>query len=183
LRPATPRSSPGKEVGDCTADKLFRQVDRDVENIYWTSFSWFLDRNYQILKVHYESVVMKVHLLPAGGTERGGRGFPGGGRHRNHAGLPGDTHVVIPTSGRRKSNLSRMWRKWRGSPGQWGLTTSTPSGSPTRHGCAGIGAVSGVYLHIGNIRRSNELEDVFELSNAVLRRRPNGRPASSWSSR
>ncbi len=55
----------GKEVGDCTADKYFRQVDREVENIYWTVFAWFLDRNYQILRVLCEGkLVMKVHLLP-----------------------------------------------------------------------------------------------------------------------
>jgi len=55
----------GKEVGDCTADKYFRQVDREVENIYWTVFAWFLDRNYQILRVLDDGeLVMKVHLLP-----------------------------------------------------------------------------------------------------------------------
>ena len=55
----------GREVGDCTADKHFRQVDREVENIYWTVFAWFLDRNYQILRVlHDGELVMKVHLLP-----------------------------------------------------------------------------------------------------------------------
>jgi hypothetical protein len=55
----------GKEVGDCTADKFFRQVDREVENIYWTVFAWFLDRNYQILRVlHDGELIMKVHLLP-----------------------------------------------------------------------------------------------------------------------
>jgi hypothetical protein len=55
----------GRAVGDCTADKYFRQVDREVENIYWTVFAWFLDRNYQILRVlHDGELVMKVHLLP-----------------------------------------------------------------------------------------------------------------------
>ena len=55
----------GKEVGDCTADKRFWQVDRDVENIYWTVFAWFLDRHYQILKVFYSGqLILKVHLLP-----------------------------------------------------------------------------------------------------------------------
>lgn len=55
----------GRAVGDCTADKHFRQVDREVENIYWTVFAWFLDRNYQILRLlHDGELVMKVHLLP-----------------------------------------------------------------------------------------------------------------------
>jgi hypothetical protein len=54
----------GKVAGDCTADKSFRQVDRHVENIYWTVFSWFLDRHYQILKVFFDGrFIMKVHLL------------------------------------------------------------------------------------------------------------------------
>ncbi|MFA5026413.1 MAG: hypothetical protein WC713_00925 [Candidatus Methylomirabilota bacterium] len=64
----------GREVGDCTADKAVRQVDRDVESIYWTVFAWFLDRHYQILKVHVDGrFVMKVHLVPlfAAGREGG----------------------------------------------------------------------------------------------------------------
>jgi hypothetical protein len=55
----------GKETGDCTADKTPFQTDRNIENIYWTVFPWILDRNYQILKVFHDGqFVMKVHLLP-----------------------------------------------------------------------------------------------------------------------
>ena len=55
----------GKDIGDCTANKAFFQVDADVENIYWTVFAWILDYNYQILKVYYNgNFVMKVHMLP-----------------------------------------------------------------------------------------------------------------------
>jgi hypothetical protein len=55
----------GKETGDCTADKTPFQADRNIENIYWTVFPWILDRNYQILKVFHDGqFVMKVHLLP-----------------------------------------------------------------------------------------------------------------------
>lgn len=55
----------GKVTGDCTADKRNFQADRNVENIFWTVFSWILDRNYQILKVFCDGeFVMKVHLLP-----------------------------------------------------------------------------------------------------------------------
>ncbi len=55
----------GKKTGDCTADKTTFQADRHVENIYWTVFPWILDRNYQILKVYHQGVfVMKAHLLP-----------------------------------------------------------------------------------------------------------------------
>lgn len=65
----------GKETGDCTADKRTFQADSNVENIFWTVFSWILDRNYQILKVFFNGeFVMKVHLMPlyvAGGGPRG----------------------------------------------------------------------------------------------------------------
>ena len=55
----------GKVTGDCTADKRYDQANADIENIFWTVFSWILDRNYQILKVYYNNeFVMKVHLLP-----------------------------------------------------------------------------------------------------------------------
>ncbi|RJP80994.1 MAG: hypothetical protein C4522_06470 [Desulfobacteraceae bacterium] len=55
----------GKETGDCTADKTPFQADRNIENIYWTVFPWILDRNYQILKVYYDGrFVLKVHMLP-----------------------------------------------------------------------------------------------------------------------
>jgi len=55
----------GKETGDCTSDKPPFQADRDIENIYWTVFPWILDRNYQILKIYYNGTfIMKAHLLP-----------------------------------------------------------------------------------------------------------------------
>lgn len=55
----------GKITGDCTADKRNFQSDRNIENIFWTVFSWILDRNYQIVKVFFDGeFVMKVHLLP-----------------------------------------------------------------------------------------------------------------------
>jgi hypothetical protein len=55
----------GKKTSDCTADKRTFQADENIENIYWTVFSWILDRNYQILKVYFnDEFVMKAHLLP-----------------------------------------------------------------------------------------------------------------------
>lgn len=55
----------GKKTRDCTADKRGFQSDASIENIFWTVFSWILDRNYQILNVYYNNeFVMKVHLLP-----------------------------------------------------------------------------------------------------------------------
>ncbi len=55
----------GKDTGDCTVGKPNFQADTSVENIFWTVFSWILDRNYQILKVYYDGeFIMKFHLLP-----------------------------------------------------------------------------------------------------------------------
>jgi hypothetical protein len=55
----------GKITSDCTADKRNFQSDVNIENIFWTVFSWILDRNYQILKVYFNNeFVMKMHLLP-----------------------------------------------------------------------------------------------------------------------
>ena len=55
----------GKDTGDCTADKKNFQADSDIENIFWTVFSWILDQNYQILKVYFNGeFVLKAHLLP-----------------------------------------------------------------------------------------------------------------------
>ena len=55
----------GKDTGDCTSDKKNFQADSDIENIFWTVFSWILDQNYQILKVFFNGeFVLKAHLLP-----------------------------------------------------------------------------------------------------------------------
>jgi len=65
----TPRTKEYLELGadtqDCTAPKRPIQYERDVENIYWTTFAWLLDFNYQVLEVWYEGeFVLKAHLLP-----------------------------------------------------------------------------------------------------------------------
>lgn len=63
----------GKITSDCTADKRGFQSDINIENIFWTVFSWILDRNYQILKVYFNNeFVMKVHLLPLFVSASGG---------------------------------------------------------------------------------------------------------------
>lgn len=63
----------GMQAGDCTAEKFYNQVDRNTTNIYWTVFTWILDRNYQIIMVFYNGkFVMKVHLVLLFST-RGGR--------------------------------------------------------------------------------------------------------------
>ena len=55
----------GRRFGDCTSDQMRLQVDIEIENIFWTVFSWILDRNYQILRVFREGrPLVKCHLLP-----------------------------------------------------------------------------------------------------------------------
>lgn len=55
----------GRQFGDCTSDQMRLQVDIAIENIFWTVFSWILDRNYQILRVLLDGrPLIKCHLLP-----------------------------------------------------------------------------------------------------------------------
>jgi hypothetical protein len=55
----------GRKFGDCTSDQMRLQVDIAIENIFWTVFSWILDRNYQILRVFLDGrPLIKCHLLP-----------------------------------------------------------------------------------------------------------------------
>ena len=55
----------GRRFGDCTSDQMRLQVDIAIENIFWTVFSWILDRNYQILRVFLDGrPLIKCHLLP-----------------------------------------------------------------------------------------------------------------------
>ncbi len=55
----------GRKFGDCTSDQMRLQVDIEIENIFWTVFSWLLDRNYQILRVFRDGrPLVKCHFLP-----------------------------------------------------------------------------------------------------------------------
>jgi hypothetical protein len=55
----------GRQFGDCTSDQMRLQIDIAIENIFWTVFSWILDRNYQILRVFLNGrPLIKCHLLP-----------------------------------------------------------------------------------------------------------------------
>jgi hypothetical protein len=55
----------GRQFGDCTSDQMRLQIDIAIENIFWTVFSWILDRNYQILRVFLDGrPLIKCHLLP-----------------------------------------------------------------------------------------------------------------------
>ncbi len=55
----------GRKFGDCTSDQMRLQVDIEIENIFWTVFSWILDRNYQILRIFRDGrPLIKCHILP-----------------------------------------------------------------------------------------------------------------------
>jgi len=172
----------GKEVGDCTADKLFRQVDRDVENIYWTVFAWFLDRNYQILKVHYDGqFVMKVHLLPLLAVN-GSRGdvFLAVDAIETTTAFREDTHVGHPDLLEKKEYIfSRMVQEVEGLARAMGIDhVYAERFSNTEWVRRELERFPEVYLHIGNIQKIDELEDVFELSKRVCAAAGRERPSS-----
>jgi hypothetical protein len=172
----------GKEVGDCTADKLFRQVDRDVENIYWTVFTWFLDRHYQILKVHYDGqFVMKVHLLPLLAVT-GSRGdiFLAIDAIETTPAFREDTHVGHPDLLEKKEYIfSRMVEEVEGLARTMGIDrVYAERFSNTAWVRRELQRFPEVYLHIGNIQKIDELEDVFELSKRVCAAAGRERPSS-----
>lgn len=172
----------GKEVGDCTADKLFRQVDRDVENIYWTVFTWFLDRHYQILKVHYDGqFVMKVHLLPLLAVN-GSRGdiFLAVDAIETTPAFREDTHVGHPDLLEKKEYIfSRMVEEVEGLARTMGIDrVYAERFSNTAWVRRELERFPEVYLHIGNIQKIDELEDVFELSKRVCAAARRERPSS-----
>jgi hypothetical protein len=172
----------GKEVGDCTADKLFRQVDRDVENIYWTVFSWFLDRNYQILKVYYGGqFVMKVHLLPLLAVD-GSRGevFLAVDAIETTPAFREDTRVRQSELLEKKEYIfSRMIQQVEGLARAMGIDNIYAERfSNTGWVRRELERFPEVYLHIGNIQKIDELEDVFELSRRVCAAAGRERPSS-----
>lgn len=172
----------GKEVGDCTADKLFRQVDRDVENIYWTVFTWFLDRHYQILKVHYDGqFIMKVHLLPLLAVN-GSHGdiFLAVDAIETTPAFREDTHVGHPDLLEKKEYIfSRMVEEVEGLARTMGIDrVYAERFSNTAWVRRELERFAEVYLHIGNIQKIDELEDVFELSKRLCAAAGRERPSS-----
>jgi len=161
----------GKEVGDCTADKSVRQVDQDVENIYWTVFAWFLDRNYQVLKVFYDGeFVMKVHLLPLLVT----------GRNDGTVVLAVDAIEATPVFRedtrvgnaalleRREYVFARMVKGVQRIAGAMGVEHVVAERfSNARWVRQELEQFPEVYFHIGDIRKIDELEDVFELAKRI----------------
>jgi len=172
----------GKEVGDCTADKLFRQVDRDVENIYWTVFSWFLDRNYQILKVYYEGqFVMKVHLLPLLTVDRdGAEVFLAVDAIETTPVFREDTRFAQPDLLEKKEYIfTRMVKEVQRVAEMVGIEhVYAERFSNTAWVRRELERFPEVYLHIGNVQKVDELEDVFELSKRVCAAAGRERPSS-----
>lgn len=172
----------GKEVGDCTADKLFRQVDRDVENIYWTVFSWFLDRNYQILKVYYDGqFVMKVHLLPLLAVDGShGEVFLAVDAIETTPAFREDTRVRQPELLEKKEYIfSRMVEEVEALARAMGIDrVYAERFSNTAWVRRELERFPEVYLHIANIQKIDELEDVFELSKRVCAAAGRERPSS-----
>ncbi len=182
----TPRNASflalGKEVGDCTADKLFRQVDRDIENIYWTVFSWFLDRNYQVLRVYCDGqFVMKVHLLPLLAVDRnGGEIFLAVDAIETTPGFREDTPVGHPDLLEKKEYIfARMVEQVQRLAQTMGIEhVYAERFSNTAWVRRELERFPEVYLHIGNIQKIDELEDVFELSKRVCAAAGRERPSS-----
>ena len=172
----------GKEVGDCTADKLFRQVDRDVENIYWTVFSWFLDQNYQILRVYSDGqFVMKAHILPLLAVDRNvGKVFLAVDAIETTPVFREDTHVGHPDLLEKKEYIfARMVEEVRRIARTMGVgRVYAERFSNTPWVRQELERFPEVYLHIGNIQKIDELEDVFELSKRVCAAANRERPSS-----
>lgn len=172
----------GKDVGDCTADKLFRQVDRDVENIYWTVFSWFLDRNYQILKVYCDGrFVMKAHLLPLLAVGHDGpEVFLAVDAVETTPMFREDTRVGHPDLLDKKEYIfARMVDEVQRIARAVGIErVYAERFSNTAWVRRELARFPEVYLHIGHLEKIDELEDVFELSKRVCaaagRERPSG---------
>jgi hypothetical protein len=172
----------GKEVGDCTADKLFRQVDRDIENIYWTVFSWFLDRNYQILRVYCDGqFVMKVHLLPLLAADgNGGEVFLAVDAIETTPGFREDTRIGHPDLLDRKEYIfARMVEEVQRLARAMGIDyVYAERFSNTAWVRRELERFPEVYLHVGSIQKIDELEDVFELSKRVCAEAGRERPSS-----
>jgi len=161
----------GKEVGDCTADKPVRQVDRDVENIYWTVFAWFLDRQYQVLKVLWEGdFVMKLHLLPLHvATEAGEATVLALDAIETAPAFREDTRLGNPALLARKTEiLHAVLREVVRMAHAMGVEqVYAERFSNTAWVRQELERLPEIYLRIGDIRKIDELEDVFELGRRV----------------
>jgi hypothetical protein len=161
----------GKVAGDCTADKSFRQVDRHVENIYWTVFSWFLDRHYQILKVFFDGrFIMKVHLLPLLILNQQSEAL--------FLAVDGIETTPAFREDTRAGDAALLDQKNDIFERVGGEVTRIAEAMGIEHVFAEKFSNTGwvrreldqfpeVYLHISDVRKIDELEDVFELARRV----------------
>ncbi len=172
----------GKEVGDCTADKLFRQVDRDVENIYWTVFAWFLDRNYQILRVYFDGqFVMKIHLVPLLAVDRSSEEiFLAVDAVETTPVFRDDTPVGRPDLLEKKEYIfARVVEEVERLAQTMGIEhVYAERFSNTGWVRRELERFPEVYLHVGSIQKIDDLEDVFELSKRVCAAADRARPSS-----
>jgi hypothetical protein len=161
----------GKEAGDCTADKWFRQVDRDVENIYWTVFSWFLDRQYQIMKVYHDGqFIMKVHLLPLLlFNERGQSMFLAVDAIETTPAFREDTWAGDTGLLDKKEAIFRrvVDEVVRIAEAMGIKNVYAERFSNTAWVRRELERFPEVYLHIGDLQKIDELEDVFELAKRI----------------
>jgi hypothetical protein len=157
----------GKQVGDCTADKAMRQVDQDVENIYWTVFAWLLDWNYQILKVYVEGqFVMKAHLLPLLVTTRETEFVVlGVDAIETTPGFREDTpEGNAALLAEKEQVFTRTMREIRRIAAAMGIAhVFAERFSNTGWVRDELAQFPEVYLHVEDVRKIDELEDVFEL--------------------
>jgi hypothetical protein len=158
----------GQAVGDCTADKAVRQVDRDVENIYWTVFTWFLDRNYQILKVYVDGqFVMKVHLLPLlVATRDGSEVVLTVDAIETIVGFREDTPAARPELLERKDAIFTLVvdevRRIADAMGVGQVLAERFSNTAWVR--RALEQLPEIYFHVEDLRKIDELEDVFELA-------------------
>ncbi|HSB71113.1 MAG TPA: hypothetical protein VLT62_17430 [Candidatus Methylomirabilis sp.] len=161
----------GKEVGDCTADKTFRQVDREVENIYWTVFAWFLDRHYQILKVYHDGqFILKVHLLPLlVFTRTGETVLLAVDAIETTPAFREDTPLGRPDLlDKKESIFARVMEEVVRIGQSMGIATvCAEKFSNTGWVRRELARFPEIYFHIGGVRKIDELEDVFELAKRV----------------
>lgn len=166
----------GKITGDCTADKSGFQADRDVENIYWTIFPWILDRNYQILKVFYDhTFVMKVHLLPLFVLQEngGGRMVLAVDAIETVRALRDDLQECGPDTAllQKKAEIFQaVIDKIRTIGGKMGIRhIYAEKFSNTRWVREALDRFPEIFLHVDDMIKLDELEDVFTLSQQLCR--------------
>jgi hypothetical protein len=166
----------GKITGDCTADKSGFQADRDIENIYWTVFPWILDRNYQILKVFYnDTFVMKVHLLPLFVLQKNGEGdmILAVDAVETVRALRDDIQDCGPDTAllqKKEKLFQTVIEKIRTIGRKMGIRhIYAEKFSNTRWVREALNTFPEIFLHVDDMVKLDELEDVFTLSQQICK--------------